>query len=212
MAGAFVAALADAAESEAAEAAETIRVGALIKEHRSAFGLSDERFRRLFRLSKNTVPWLCDQLRNEEGVRRRRNTVATVTVGQQVLCALRFFGVGSFQGEVATDEHLAVSLPSMSIAVRNVPAAIVRRLGDEQQWIEFPKDEAAKASVKAGFIRRRGPTLDGVLGCIDGTFIAIKAPTERNGVTKAAYWCRNHQYALNAMVVSVTNLPVTCVV
>ncbi|KAM7313323.1 disintegrin and metalloproteinase domain-containing protein 10 [Ixodes scapularis] len=32
-----------------------------------------------------------------------------MTVEPQVLCALRFFGTGSFQGMVATDEHLSVS-------------------------------------------------------------------------------------------------------
>lgn len=134
--------------------------------------------------------WLCDQLRDEEGLRRRRVAATTVTVEQQVLCALRFFGAGSFQGTVATDDYLAVSQPSVSVAVRKVAAAFVRRLGDEGGWISFPGDEAAKASVKAGFLRRGGLALDGVLGCIDGTLIAIKGPEERHGIDKAAYWCR----------------------
>ncbi|CAN7987246.1 unnamed protein product, partial [Ixodes hexagonus] len=39
-------------------------------------------------------------------------------------------------------------------------------------------------------------------GCIDGTQIAIRAPYETDTrFTKAAYWCRKHYYALNAMVV-----------
>ncbi|XP_042149266.1 uncharacterized protein LOC121837638, partial [Ixodes scapularis] len=33
----------------------------------------------------------------------------SMTVEQQVLCALRFFETGSFEGMVATDEHLSVS-------------------------------------------------------------------------------------------------------
>lgn len=43
---------------------------------------------------------------------------------QQVLCALRFFGTGSFQGMVATDEHLSVSHMTVSRAVRVFAAAI----------------------------------------------------------------------------------------
>ncbi|KAM7297971.1 hypothetical protein ISCGN_023122 [Ixodes scapularis] len=38
---------------------------------------------------------------------RWRTIVSTMTV-EQVLCALRFFGTGSFQGMVATDKHLSV--------------------------------------------------------------------------------------------------------
>lgn len=43
---------------------------------------------------------------------------------QQVLCALRFFGTGSFQGMVATDEHLSVSHMTVNRAVRVFAAAI----------------------------------------------------------------------------------------
>lgn len=43
-----------------------------------------------------------------------------------------------------------------------------------------------------------------VTGCIDGTQIAIRAPSENDQrFAKAAYWCRKHYYALNAMVVSI---------
>lgn len=171
-----------------------------LREHRDAFELSDERFRRLFRLSKDTVRWLCDQLRDEVGVRRRRGTPTTITVEQQVLCALRFFAVGSYQGAVATDEYLAISQPSVSVAVRRVAAAIVRRLVDIDPVIDFPRDDAARASVKAGFLLHGN--LNGVLGCIDGTLIAIRSPVERPGIVKAAYWCRKHHYALNVMMVS----------
>lgn len=48
-----------------------------------------------------------------------------MTVEPQVLCALRFFETGSFQGMVATDEHLSVSHMTVSRAVRVFAAAIV---------------------------------------------------------------------------------------
>ncbi|KAM7295676.1 hypothetical protein ISCGN_025173 [Ixodes scapularis] len=56
---------------------------------------------------------------------RRRTIASTMTVEPQVLCAIRFFGTGSFQGMVATDEHLSVSHMTVSRAVRVFAAAIV---------------------------------------------------------------------------------------
>ncbi|KAG0431451.1 hypothetical protein HPB47_021770 [Ixodes persulcatus] len=94
-----------------------------------AFQLPDDDFRRQYRLSKAVVRWLCEELRSAPGLRRRRTIASAMTVEQQVLCALRFFGTGSFQGMVATDEHLSVSQMTVSRAVRVAAAAIVECLG-----------------------------------------------------------------------------------
>lgn len=41
-------------------------------------------------------------------------------------------------------------------------------------------------------------------GCVDGTQVAIKAPSEKDPrFNKAAYWCRKQYYAVNAMIVSI---------
>lgn len=75
----------------------------------STFHLSGEKLRRLFRMLKGTVRWLCDQLKDKEGAQPRQVTTTIVTVKQYVLCAFQFFGVGSFQGTVATSRYSAVS-------------------------------------------------------------------------------------------------------
>ncbi|CAN8026631.1 unnamed protein product, partial [Ixodes persulcatus] len=166
------------------------------RDHRDAFQLPDNDFRRQYRLSKNVVRWLCDELRSAPGLRRRRTIASTMTVEQQVLCALRFFGTGSFQGMVATDEHLSVSQMTVSRAVRVVAVAIVECLGS--RWINFHAE--SKAATKEGFARADG-MLAGVVGCVDGTHVAILGPRDTQTFTKAAYWCRKHHYALNVMVV-----------
>lgn len=98
------------------------------RSHRDAFELNNDEFRRQYRLSKDVVRWLCDELRSATGIRRRRIIDTTMTAEQQVLCALRFFATGSFQGMVATDEHLSVSQRTVSEAkqIANMSVNFVR--------------------------------------------------------------------------------------
>lgn len=116
------------------------------------------------------------------------------------LCALRFIR-GSYQGTVATDEYVAVFQQSFSVSVRRVARGIVRRLG---RWVDFPRDDAAKATVKRGLLRHNN--LKSAVGCIDETLIAIKRPRGDDDSTYALYWCRKQQCALNVMVVCHLNL------
>lgn len=171
------------------------------REHRDAFLLREEAFRRQYRLTKRLVRWLCGSVRGEL-TRVRQNTATSLTVEIQVLCALRFFATGSFQGMVATDEHLATSQSSVSRSIRAVAEAIVDCLGEE--WISFPGTPAALAATKSAFARL-DDRFDGCVGCVDGTLIAIQAPSSDDDdpdINKASYFCRKGFYALNVMVVS----------
>lgn len=165
--------------------------------------MSDRSFRRQFHLSKSTVRWLCDTLRNDENLRRRRETSTTLTVDLQVLCALRFFGTGRFQAKVASSDHLNVTQPTVSKAIRSVAEAIVRRLGFRDRWIDFPRTAESKEAVKAGF-RCQDGGLTGIVGCLDGIHIAILSPKETDTVIKSTYcYCRRERrYGLNVMLVS----------
>ncbi|KAM7281526.1 putative nuclease HARBI1 [Ixodes scapularis] len=111
-----------------------------------------------------------------------------MVVEQQVLCALRFYAIGSYQGQVASDRHLAV----------------------HQTNIAFPKTAEERAATQEAFLRRG--SLPGVVGCVDGTFVAIKGPSKYYPtVTKALYWCRKQYYALNVMVVSDADLRILAI-
>ncbi|KAM7315350.1 hypothetical protein ISCGN_005132, partial [Ixodes scapularis] len=77
------------------------RTPRLYREHRDAFELAEEIFWKQYRLPKIVVRWLCDELREEPEVGRVRTSWTVMTVELQVLqvlCALRFYGTGSFQG------------------------------------------------------------------------------------------------------------------
>lgn len=170
------------------------------RERRDAFEMPDDLFRQHFRLTKDLVRWLCDELR-EDLERQRVNTATVLTVEQQVLCALRFYATGSFQGMIASDEHLAVSQPSVSRCIHAVTDAIVNCLGHE--WISFPCSPAELATAREGFelLDSRFP---GCVGAIDGTLVCIAAPSDE--VNRPAYFCRKGYYALNVMVVRTTTI------
>lgn len=130
----------------------------VFREHRDAFELSDTQFVGHYRLTKAAVRWLCDELR--PALQRRRQTVNTMSVEQRVLCALRLYAAGGFQGTVASDEHLAVHQTTVSTAVKEVTDAIIATLAS--QWLRFPQTDEEKSEVKRGFSRRG--QISGVIG------------------------------------------------
>ncbi|KAM7312642.1 putative nuclease HARBI1 isoform X1 [Ixodes scapularis] len=180
------------------------------RSHRDAFELPEHVFRKQYRLAKTLVRWLCDELREEPELQRLRRSSTVMTVEDQVLCALRFYATGSFQGMVASDEHIARDQGTVSIALRAVSVAIVRRLGIQHGWIHFPQTASERDDFERGFqLLGRIP---GVIGCIDGTMISIVGPSKYDPtVTKAAYWCRKQYYALNVMVVCDARCRVMCI-
>ncbi|KAM7306977.1 hypothetical protein ISCGN_010613 [Ixodes scapularis] len=101
---------------------------------------------------------------------------------------------------VASDEHIARNQATVGIVVRAVSLAIVQPLGIGRGWIDFSQTTGKREDVKRGF--QRLGRIPGVIGCVDGTMIAIVGPSQNDPtVTKAAYWCRKQFYALNAMEV-----------
>ncbi|KAM7281551.1 putative nuclease HARBI1 isoform X1, partial [Ixodes scapularis] len=182
----------------------------LYREHRDAFELPEEIFRKQYRLPKIVVRWLCDELLEEPEVRRVRTSWTVMTVELQVLCALRFYGTGSFQGMVASDEHVARDQKTVGVAVRAVSVAIVRRLGVQRGWIHFPETPSERFDAEKGF--RLLGRIPGVIGCVDGTIVSIVSPSKNDPtVTKAAYWCSKYFYAVNVMVVCDADCRIMCI-
>ncbi|XP_070387758.1 putative nuclease HARBI1 [Dermacentor albipictus] len=137
--------------------------------------------------------WLCDQLsddlaRESEGL----------TVQDQVIFALRFYATCGFQTAVGSEATVSLSQPSVNHCVRPVSEAIVR-VGTEQRWVSLPRTRSEMALVKQGFFR--SDNVSDVVGCVDGTYIAITGP-HLPPAEKQTYWCRKGYYVLNTMVVS----------
>ncbi|KAM7282044.1 hypothetical protein ISCGN_002200 [Ixodes scapularis] len=86
---------------------------------------------------------------------------------------------------VASDEHIARNQATVGIVVRAVSLAIVQPLGIRRGWIDFPQTTGKRDDVERGF--QRLGRIPGVIGCVDGTMIAIVGPSQNDPtVTKAA--------------------------
>ncbi|KAH7936794.1 hypothetical protein HPB49_004463 [Dermacentor silvarum] len=157
----------------------------------NAFDMPDDHFRQHFRLSKETVRLLCEELAGELKAERATG----MSVERKVLCALRFFATGSFQASVGSEETIRVSPSTVSECVRHVAEAIVNE-GARNKWVHFPMTSEEKAAVKEGFLRRGA--IPGVNGCVDGSLVAIIAPKRE---FKGALMCRKGYYVLNCMFI-----------
>ncbi|KAH7978350.1 hypothetical protein HPB49_005264 [Dermacentor silvarum] len=167
---------------------------------RDPFAMRGEVFRRHFRMTKSTVRLLCSELADH----LEPLTAGGLSVEDQVLCALRFFATGSFQLSIGSEATIDMSEASVSRCIARVAHAIAV-VGKERGWVAFPSTSSDRAAIKQGFLQHG--RLRGVIGCVDGTFIAIVAP-RLPPAQKAPYWSRKGYYALNTMVVCDSDLRV----
>lgn len=152
------------------------------------FGLPDVRFVELFRLNKDLVRYLFQNLRGamEPSIRNSR-----IVYQQRILICLRFLATGSYQRSIGHDFNLSVSQPVVSRCIIEVTSAIEDVLA--AQWIKFPVRVMEKNAIKEVFMERTG--FPGVLGAIDCTHVAIVAPRdeEHNYVNRKGYHSKNVQ-------------------
>lgn len=151
------------------------------------FGPDD--FRQRFRLSRTQADMLINSIGDLLGSHTRRNHA--LSPEQKILTALRFLATGGFY-KLNGDAH-GVSDSTICRSVRSVVEAINQRLFDE--LIRWPRDNAARNAIAQGFFGIAGMPL--VAGCIDGTLIRIKAPSENED----QFVDRHGDHSLNCMVV-----------
>lgn len=123
----------------------------------------------------------------------------TLSMETKVLCALRFFATGSYQNLVGSDESVGLSQASVSRCVCAVSAAIVA-VGTEKGWVQFPTTAEEKAATKQDFLRLGN--IDGVVGCVGGTLVAVTKPENLSPGETQGFWFRKGYYAPNVMIVS----------
>lgn len=103
---------------------------------------------------------------------------------------IAFYATGGYQTNILQDR---VSQQSASRCIREVTNALERKLC--KKWIRFPKTAAERDAVKQQFQTKFG--VPGVIGCIDGTHVAMIAPR----VSEHLYVDRMHQHSLNVQLV-----------
>lgn len=126
------------------------------------------------------------------------STGLRITPRLQLLVALRYMATGNFQ--LTLGDCTDMSQPSVCICLRHVSAAIARLA---PEYIKFP-DPANENDIMQQFTRIAG--MPGVIGCVDGTHIAIKSP---GGPNAELYRCRKNFFSINVMGVCDPNLKFT---
>lgn len=147
---------------------------------------SDEQLRQRYRFRRNSIDYLAELLR--EDLERGTRKATALTVKQQIMIALRFYGSGSHLQVVG--DTMGFDKSTVSRVIDSVTNALVSR---KNQFIKWPTDDR-KNAIKHGFFEMAG--FPNVIGCIDGTHVRIQAPS----VDEPAYVNRKGYHSVNVQV------------
>ena len=148
----------------------------------------DEEFRQRFRLTKLSFSNLLDQLK-EVYEDPKTNRGLPITLNIKLASFLPTLATNCFQ--LSTADHLDISQASVSRIFHEI-LDILFALREE--FIFWPGDEENK-QISRRFFTKTG--IPGIVGCIDGSLIKIKAPT-RN---EHEFVCRKGFHAINMAAV-----------
>lgn len=112
----------------------------------------------------------------------------------QLAATLRFLAEGSFQRSVGNDVHISMHRTTISKSLSKMLRCLERKICPEQIKLESTEEDLRKS--KNFFYEKYG--IPGVVGCIDGTHVAIKRPTDEEYL----YFNRKGFYSINVMMVS----------
>ena len=142
--------------------------------------LSDQQIIRNYRLDREGIYTLCDELREdlEKSAKRSRSL--------QIMIALRYYSNGSYMNVIG-DAH-GVRKMSVSRCINIVSKCIANNI---KNYIKFHMSVGERQQVMYDFYDITEFPL--ILGAVDDTLIPIKAPS----VNEHLYVCRKEYHALN---------------
>ena len=154
----------------------------------------DDDFRYRFRLSKQIILSLCEDLSLELEYHSKRNNCLPPIL--QICGSLRVLAAGSFQTVIADTIHVHQSTVS-----RIIDRFLNALLKNRKFYILFPENLAA---VKQSFFEI--DNFPGVVGAVDGTHISIKKP--QNDINPERFRNRKNGISLNVQIVAGPNLEI----
>lgn len=152
------------------------------------FSLTDEQFSDLYRLSKEIVHFLIQELTPYMQNSNRYNAINPVL---RIFTALVFFGTGTYQRVIGQSFQLSLSQQSASRCISEVSLLIIEHLAD--RYIKFPRTVEEKNRIKETFMLHTH--FPGVIGAIDCTHVAMIRPVqeEHNYLNRKQYHSKNIQ-------------------
>ncbi|XP_041979620.1 putative nuclease HARBI1 [Aricia agestis] len=150
---------------------------------------------RQYRLSEDMIEELQEELSNLVSTRTR----GSLSIRLKLLCTLAFLATGSYQRIIGRNIGTFMSQPSISRSIDE----IVRLLSQPsivRKYIRFPQNSAERTRLKEKFYEKFG--IPGVIGCIDGTFVAIIRPRQNED----RFYCRKGFHARNVLLITDADL------
>lgn len=138
----------------------------LLRDKSNPFSLLERSFVRQFRFTRSSARNIIDQL-----LEHNTNKM-TIPFELQFLSSMNFFAKGSYQSSTAACFIAPMSRSSVSRALSNVVGLIEQHIISEA--IKFPKTLQEQQETRLGFYQKF--KIPGVIGCIDGSQIAISNP------------------------------------
>ncbi|XP_012285523.1 putative nuclease HARBI1 isoform X2 [Orussus abietinus] len=162
-----------------------------LRDSSDPFAVPENEFRSLYRLSKDAVWALIDELRPFMPVKRR---ITAIPIELQILVALNFMATGSYQRRIGQDFLTCMSQAMISKSLHATVNGLNQLM---KKWIAFPVSDAKLNAVKQGFFEFSA--FPGIIGVIDSTHIAIVPPEAQRG---HLFINRKQYHSLNVLVVS----------
>ena len=131
---------------------------------------SEEEFRSRYRFGREGINFILELLSQEIAPSTKRSHSLSAT--EQVLVTLRFLASGSFL-EVIGDTFLSNDKSTVSRGVRRETLALASKVND---FVTFTTTPNERDEIKHGLCRVGG--FPSATGCIDGTHVRIKAPSQ----------------------------------
>ncbi|XP_063897698.1 putative nuclease HARBI1 [Helicoverpa armigera] len=167
-----------------------------LRDCNNSLDLPEKEFMANFRVNKSGCQQVLAELRPFLQ-RAQRNTAVAIEL--KILAVLNFYANGSYQR--SSSFICNMSQPTFSRCLHEVTDALnVRDV--LLKYIKFPSTQQERESTMKVFMEKFG--FPGVIGCIDGTHVAIIRPTDH----EEAFFNRKHYHSLNVLLICDANLQI----
>ncbi|KAJ8728924.1 hypothetical protein PYW07_006620 [Mythimna separata] len=161
-----------------------------IREINNPFEMDDREFVNLYRLSKDSVLSLCEDL--EPLMKTNPQRTSDLTLETKVLTAVYVYAHGSNQKPTGSAQQVAQQ--TVSAVLAEVTTAL-NHIEIRNKYIKFPQTATERNTNKLRFYEKFG--IPDVVGCIDGTHIAIVKPNQNED----RYFCQKNYHSLNVQLI-----------
>ncbi|TMW39805.1 hypothetical protein DOY81_015116, partial [Sarcophaga bullata] len=188
-------------DSGESDAGDTRLYRRKIRDRSNVLDISEEIFVSTFRVTKEIFKNLLDEISPKLKIAYRRTHIPAIT---KLATFLMFLATGDYQDSIKNEYVSTISKPMVSKIIAEFLIIFETHLSPK--WIVLDKSLDEENKAKESFYRTGG--IPGIVGCIDGTHVRIKAPGSE---TNHLYYKRKGYYSINVMLICDQDMVITFV-